>query len=130
MVHKLKVGGGGWGWTVFRIKGEGSLVIQERVFSLPHFGREGACHDITKSADSQTDINFSENDCIISEILQNRLSNKGLQTEDPRKQESIWENSNWVQADASGKSRLFYLLPNILSRMVGVLLFLGIHCKY
>ena len=24
----------------------------------------------------------------------------------------------------------YFLLPNILSRMVGVLLFLGIHCKY
>ena len=75
-MHKLKVGGGGWGWTVFRIKGEGSLVIKEGVFSLPHFGREGACHDITKSADSQKNINFSENDCIIAEILQKRLSNE------------------------------------------------------
>ena len=49
-VHKLKVGGGGWGWTVFRIKGEGSVVKKEGVFYLPHFGRQGACHDIIKSA--------------------------------------------------------------------------------
>ena len=56
--------------------GEGDLVKIEGVFSLPHFGRQGACHDITKSADSQTNINFSENDCIIAEILQKRLANK------------------------------------------------------
>ena len=80
---------------------------------------DGACHDITKSADSQTNINFSENDCIIAEILQKRLSNKWIQIEDLRKQESVWKNSNWVETDASGQSRFFYLLPNILSRMVG-----------
>ena len=102
VLKKLKVGGGGWGWTAFRIKGEGGLVKKERVFFLPHFGRQGACYDITKSADSQTNINFSENDCIIAEILQKRLSNKWLQTEDLRKQESIWKNSNWVETDASG----------------------------
>ena len=52
-VHELKVGsgGGGGGWTVFRFEGEGSLVKRERLFSLPHFGRQDACHDITKSAD-------------------------------------------------------------------------------
>ena len=66
----------GWGWTVFKIKGEGSLVKKEGVFPLPHFGRQGACHDITKPANSQANINFSENDCIIAEILQKDLSNK------------------------------------------------------
>ena len=30
------------------------------------------------------------------------------------------ENSNWVETDASGQSKFFSLLPNILSRMVGV----------
>ena len=64
------------GWKVFRIKGEWGLVKKEGVFSLSHFGRQDACHDITKSADSQININFSENDCIIAEILQQRLSNK------------------------------------------------------
>ena len=68
------------------------------------FGRQGACHDITKSADSQTNINFSKNDRIIAEILQKRLSNKWLQTADLMKQESIWKNSNWVETDASGQS--------------------------
>ena len=109
-LHKLKVGGCVWGWTFFRIKGEGGLV-KKRECSLSlgrqgtcHFGRQGTCHDITKSADSQTNINFSENDCIIAEILQKRLSNKWLQTEDLRKQESIWKNSNWVETDASGQS--------------------------
>ena len=67
---------GGGGWTAFRFKGEGNLVKKDGVFSLPHFGRQGACHDITKSADSQANINFSENDCIITEILQKRLSNE------------------------------------------------------
>ena len=76
-VHELKVGGGR-GWTVFRFKGEVSLVKKDRVFSLPHFGRQGACHDITKSADSQTNINFSENDFIILEILQKLWSNEWL----------------------------------------------------
>ena len=64
---------------------------------------KGACHDITKSADSHTNINLSENDCIIAKILQKRLSNEWLQTEDFRKQESIWKNSNWVETDASGQ---------------------------
>ena len=59
------------------------------MFYLPHFGRQGACNDITKSADSQKNINFSENECIIAEILQKRLLNEWLQTEDLRKQESI-----------------------------------------
>ena len=43
---------------------------KKRVFSIPHFERQGACHDISKSADSQTYANFSENNCIIAEILQ------------------------------------------------------------
>ena len=77
------------GWTVFRFKGEGDLLKKEGVFSLSHFGRQGACHDIAKSADSQTNINFSENDCIIAEILQKRLSDEWLQTEDLKKQDSI-----------------------------------------
>ena len=116
------------------------------MFSLPHFGRQDACHDITKSVDSQTNISFSENDCIIADILQICLSNKWLQIEDLGKQESIWKNSNWVEADANGSqlSRNKFLviavkqisevprivgpifldfnnlLPNILYRMVGV----------
>ena len=67
---------GGGGWTVSRLKGEGGLVKKEGVFSLPHFGRQAACHDITKSDNFQTNINFSGSDCIIVEILQKRLSNK------------------------------------------------------
>ena len=59
------------------------------MFYLPHFGRQGACNDITKSADSQTNINFLENNYIIAEILQKCLLNEWLQTEDLRKQESI-----------------------------------------
>ena len=93
-VHELEVSSGGFdSFQVWEGSESGKI---EGVFSLPHFGRQGACHDITKSADSQTNINFSENDCIIAEILQKRLSNKWLQTEDLRKQESIWKNSNWV----------------------------------
>ena len=82
------------------------LVKKEGVFSLPYFGRHDACHDITKSADSQTNINFSENDCIIAEILQKRLWNEWLQTEDFREQESIWKNSDWVETDASDQTTL------------------------
>ena len=44
------------------------------MFSLPHFGRQGACHDIAKSADSQKNIIFSENDCIIAEILEKQMT--------------------------------------------------------
>ena len=68
----------GWGGKFSELRGNGvwGLVKKEGVFSLSHFGRQDACHDITKSADSQININFSENDCIIAEILQQRLSNK------------------------------------------------------
>ena len=110
---------GGEGAELDIFKGVGGLVKKEGVFSLPHFARQGARHDIAKSADSQTNLIFSENDWIIAEILQKRLSNKWIQIEDLRKQESVWKNSNWVETDASGQSRFFYLLPNILSRMVG-----------
>ena len=63
-VHELKVGGGDW--TVFRFKGEGGLVKK----------RWGVLSLIIKSADSQTNIIFPENDCIIAEILKKRLSNE------------------------------------------------------
>ena len=56
-----------------------------------------------QTADSQTNINFSENGCITAEIPQKRLSNEWIQTEDLRKQESIRKNSNWVETDASGQ---------------------------
>ena len=58
--QELKVSGAGegGGLDIFPIYEERSLAKEERVFSLPHFGRQGACHDITKSADSQTNINF------------------------------------------------------------------------
>ena len=52
------------------------LIKKEGVFSLPHCGGHGACLDITKSSDSQTNIDFSENDWIIAEILQKHLSNE------------------------------------------------------
>ena len=77
------------------------LVKKDGMFSIPHFGRQGACHDITESVDSQTNIIFSENDCIIAEILQKLSSNEWLQAEDLTKQESIWKNSNWVETDTS-----------------------------
>ena len=73
-LRKLKVSGGGVAqFSELRGKGSGKKKV---MFSLPHFGRQGACHDITKSADSQRNINFSENDCIIAEIVQKRLSNE------------------------------------------------------
>ena len=39
--------------------------------SLPHFGRRGACHDITKSADSQTNNKSSGNDSMTAEFYKN-----------------------------------------------------------
>ena len=53
-VHELKAGGGGGrGWKVCRFKRIGGLG-KKKGCSLHHFGRQGACNDITKSADSQT----------------------------------------------------------------------------
>ena len=42
-------------------------------FSLPtpHFGRRGACHDITRSADSQINIKSSNNDRVTVEFYKN-----------------------------------------------------------
>ena len=76
--QELKVSGAveRGGLDIFPIYEEGGLAKKERVSSLPHFGRPGACHDITKSADSQININFWENDCIIAESLQKPLSNQ------------------------------------------------------
>ena len=55
---------------------EGPIAWQKRggvfegVFSS-HFGRQGACHDITKSADSQTNKKFSDNDCMTAKFYKN-----------------------------------------------------------
>ena len=57
------------GLAVFKFKGEGNMIKREGEFSLPHFGRQDACHDIAKSADFQTKKRFSENDLIFTEIL-------------------------------------------------------------
>ena len=35
---------------------------------LPPFARQGACHDITNSAESQTNTFFPDNDCITEEF--------------------------------------------------------------
>ena len=78
MVHKAKVGtreGRGFG-QFSPLRGKGSLVKTDGVFCLPHFGIQGACHEINKSADYQANLNFSENDCMPAEILQKRLSNE------------------------------------------------------
>ena len=66
-----KVGGGGKVDHFSDLGREGGLVIKEWVFSLPHFGRQGACHNITKSADFQTNINFSKNDCKLQKFFKN-----------------------------------------------------------
>ena len=62
-VHELKWGGGGLGLDSFQIlvgRGPG----KKRGCFLPQFGRQGACHDIMKSADSQTNKQISDNDCM------------------------------------------------------------------
>ena len=68
-VHKLKWGGF-WGWTFFRFYWGGGLEKKRGCF-LPQFGRQGACHDIAKSADSQTNTEFSDNDCMTAEFYKN-----------------------------------------------------------
>ena len=35
---------------------------------LPYFGKHSACHDITKSADSQINKKISDNDCMAAEF--------------------------------------------------------------
>ena len=67
----------GRGWTVADLRsGEKSLAKMRRVVFWgacfhPHFGRQGACYDITKPADSQTNKNFSENNCMTAEFYKN-----------------------------------------------------------
>ena len=81
-LHNFLGGRGTWtksgqwgeeGWTVFRFKCEEGLVKKDG--DLSHSFWKTKCmpwhHDITKSADSQPNINFSENDSITAEILQN-----------------------------------------------------------
>ena len=76
-VHELKVDGWGEGcWTVFRFKGEGglvkkgggslSLILEERVHAMA----------LPNQLAPKQIINLSENDCIIAEILQKRLSDE------------------------------------------------------
>ena len=49
-LQELEVSSGGFdSFKVWEGSESGKI---EGVFSLPHFGRQGACHDITKSADS------------------------------------------------------------------------------
>ena len=48
-LHELKVWGGGGEVGQFSdLRGEGSLLKREGVFSPSHFGRQSACDDITK----------------------------------------------------------------------------------
>ena len=99
-----KCGGGGGGWSVFRFKGGGEPVKKRGgVLSLPFWETECMWRHY-QTVDSQANINFSENGCITAEIPQKRLSNEWIQTEDLRKQEGIWKNSNWVETDVSGQS--------------------------
>ena len=46
-LHELKVWGGEVG-QFSDLRGQGSLLKRERVFSPSHFGRQSACDDITK----------------------------------------------------------------------------------
>ena len=92
------------GWTVFRFKGVGRLVKKEGVFSLSHFGRQGACHDIAKSADSQTNINFSENDCKLQKFYKNVYQMNDFRLRILGNKKVFEKNSNWVETDASGQS--------------------------
>ena len=68
-VHKLK---GRRGRQFSDLRGKENLA-KKRGCSVPHFGRQSACHDITEWADSQTNKFFSYNDCMTVEILQKCL---------------------------------------------------------
>ena len=70
--------GGGWGGVgqCSDLRGEGRLVKIEGMLSLRHLERQRVCHDITKSAESQTNTNFSDNDCMTAEILPKHLSSE------------------------------------------------------
>ena len=66
------------------------------------------CHDIAKSAGSQTNNKSSKHDSMTpNPSLQKHLSkdlSQRLQTWDLRKQENIRKISNWVGTDASAQS--------------------------
>ena len=70
-----------------------NLLNYHKVFypppSSPHFGRWGACHDITKSAGSQTNSKSSNNDSMTAESYKAFI--KRL-------------ISNWMHTDASSQS--------------------------
>ena len=68
------------------------------------------CHDIAKSACSQTNSKSSKHSSMTPEFCKNILS-QWLQTWDLRKHKSIRKISNWVEIDVSTKSpfsKLFF----------------------
>ena len=65
-VKELKRGGAGH-FSDLSIWGEGAW----RKIGGRCFWRQRACHDITKSADSQTNKNFLDNECMTAQFYKN-----------------------------------------------------------
>ena len=74
---------------------------KERGCFLPHFGRQGVCHDINKSADSQTNKFFSDNDCMTAEFYKNVYQTNNFRLRILRNKKTLEKNSNCVKTDAS-----------------------------
>ena len=74
---------------------------KERGCFFPHFGKHGVCHDITKSADSQTNKCFSDNDCVTAEFYRNVYQTNNSRLRILRNKKTLEKNSNCVKTDAS-----------------------------
>ena len=80
---------------------------------LPPFRKMGACHNITKSADSQTNNKSSDNNNITAEFYKTFIKPLSPNDFGLRKQENIRKTSNWVETDASAQSPFYkYIFSN------------------
>ena len=102
--HKPKGWGRGEGWSFFRFR-EGRGPGNKRVGVLsPSFWKTGCMPQYYQISWLPNKYKFFKKWLQTAKILQKRLSNEWVQTEDLRKQDSIWKNSNWMETDASGQS--------------------------
>ena len=65
-----------------------------------NFGRQGASHDITKSVDSQTNTNFSGNDCMTAEFYKNVYQRNDFRLRTLGNKRVLEKDSNWVETNA------------------------------
>ena len=102
--HKPKGWGRGEGWSFFRFR-EGRGPGNKRVGVLsPSFWKTGCMPQYYQISWLPNKYKFFKKWLQTAKILLKRLSNEWVQTEDLRKQDSIWKNSNWMETDASGQS--------------------------